>query len=181
MRQQQTRRRHQSTREQAAAAAALPPVERPIERMPVEQDERSRELLASLTEKREGYSIELVQLRQLIRKGTEGADGADPEELTSLEDAHGTTATRISLLDRYIANIDRARLALENGTYGICIDCEQPISAKRLEAMLALGSAAERCIDCQTRRESEGVEDTHWTPKRDPWARAKDALGREMD
>lgn len=39
---------------------------------------------------------------------------------------------------------------LENGTYGICVDCKMPISEKRLE----LYPNAVRCISCQENRET---------------------------
>jgi DnaK suppressor protein len=45
--------------------------------------------------------------------------------------------------------IIRALQMIENGTYGTCSDCHQPISEKRLE----LYPNATRCIACQERRE----------------------------
>lgn len=46
--------------------------------------------------------------------------------------------------------IINALAMLEDGTYGICIDCKTPISEKRLE----LYSNAVRCITCQENRET---------------------------
>jgi len=39
----------------------------------------------------------------------------------------------------------KALKALENGTYGVCIDCSQPISEKRLKYY----PNASRCLACQ--------------------------------
>lgn len=55
---------------------------------------------------------------------------------------------RISLQDTEFNEYQRIIKALEmveNGTYGICVDCEQPIAAKRLE----LYPNAMRCLVCQ--------------------------------
>jgi len=43
-----------------------------------------------------------------------------------------------------IIHIDRALLRLENGSYGICTACGQPISDERLRAL----PYAELCIEC---------------------------------
>jgi DnaK suppressor protein len=54
----------------------------------------------------------------------------------------------ISLQDTELEEYNRIRQALkmiEQGTYGICIDCEQPISEKRLK----LYPNATRCLVCQ--------------------------------
>lgn len=59
------------------------------------------------------------------------------------------------LVDLNLADIDRdlqelravgaALLRIEQGVYGECIDCGNPIALKRLE----VNPAAERCIECQ--------------------------------
>jgi DnaK suppressor protein len=46
--------------------------------------------------------------------------------------------------------IIEALTMLENGAYGMCIDCNMPISEKRLE----LYPNAVRCISCQENRET---------------------------
>jgi DnaK suppressor protein len=51
-------------------------------------------------------------------------------------------------LDRETALIRRIRAAMERideGSYGMCLECEEPISPKRLNAI----PWAERCIICQ--------------------------------
>lgn len=41
--------------------------------------------------------------------------------------------------------IDRALQRIEDGTYGICVNCGKPIAPERLEAL----PYAELCIDCK--------------------------------
>lgn len=48
------------------------------------------------------------------------------------------------VLRQEIAQIRMALLRIENGTYGRCSQCGQPIARKRLEAR----PIATRCVDC---------------------------------
>jgi DnaK suppressor protein len=47
--------------------------------------------------------------------------------------------------------INTALRRMENGEYGMCIDCNKKIAAARLD----VNPAAERCVDCQNRYEKE--------------------------
>ena len=61
---------------------------------------------------------------------------------------------KISLHNNEKSEYDRIVKALElieRGTYGICIDCEQPIAEKRLE----LYPNALCCVACQEAREAQ--------------------------
>jgi RNA polymerase-binding protein DksA len=51
--------------------------------------------------------------------------------------------------ERLLQAIDAALQRIENGTYGICQNCGQPIGAERLEAL----PWTTRCIDCKRREE----------------------------
>lgn len=58
-------------------------------------------------------------------------------------------------IDRHvqeIRDIDAALIRIAEGSYGICIDCEQPIGVERLKAY----PTAKRCLRCQ-----EAYERTH--------------------
>ena len=48
-----------------------------------------------------------------------------------------------------IAKMEEAILRIDNGTYGICDDCDEEISGKRLMAR----PVTTLCIDCKTRQE----------------------------
>lgn len=50
--------------------------------------------------------------------------------------------------------IVRALQMIEDGTYGICVDCSEPISEKRLKSY----PNATRCIACQEAFEEGGFE-----------------------
>lgn len=68
----------------------------------------------------------------------------------SLRDSTG--AQQIALLEartRERNQLDEALRRLDEGTYGICEDCEAPISPARLRAM----PFARRCIECQEQAE----------------------------
>jgi len=47
--------------------------------------------------------------------------------------------------DQQLALVDAALARLDEGTFGTCVRCGQPIAAERLEAL----PWAPRCIDCQ--------------------------------
>lgn len=80
---------------------------------------------------------------------------ADVEDL-SLRDSTGHQ--QLSILEgrnRTRLQLDAALQRLDEGTYGLCEDCLQPINEKRLEAV----PFAIRCIDCQRHAEQlEAIE-----------------------
>ena len=96
-----------------------------------------------------------------LHEETPGSLADETEEITGTADNHlGETAT--ATLDREIdysleenseqvlRAIDGALRRIEDGTFGICQTCGQPISEERLEAI----PYATQCIDC--RRKGEG-------------------------
>ena len=55
--------------------------------------------------------------------------------------------TQVAAHDRLqvvLADIDRAEVKLQEGTYGVCDDCGTPIAAARLEVR----PWSTRCVDC---------------------------------
>lgn len=50
---------------------------------------------------------------------------------------------------RYLTHIDQALERVEQGTYGICPDCEKPIPRERLLAV----PTATRCVPCKEKAE----------------------------
>lgn len=67
-----------------------------------------------------------------------------------------------AMLEHYrmqLADIDAARIRMRDRTYGICVDCAQPIPLPRLQAY----PTATRCTPCQRRHENlhaPGPKDT---------------------
>lgn len=98
----------------------------------------------------------LTQLAGL-RGGAVGRAEASAAHFTEREpDSHAQMASERELefaLDEResaeIAAIDAALKRIEDGTYGICIDCGKAIAPARLE----VAPESERCIDCQSRLE----------------------------
>lgn len=52
---------------------------------------------------------------------------------------------RLSTWHRLAREISAAQRRIEKGTFGVCLRCEEPISAKRLEAL----PWAAYCVSCQ--------------------------------
>lgn len=95
---------------------------------------RSRELFERLRGRRQGLHV--VQAAELL----------DQLQLAAERDLE------VNALNRDMEELSKVRRALENaeaGTLGICTDCEEPISKRRLEVM----PWATRCIACQEKLE----------------------------
>lgn len=89
------------------------------------------------------------------------AEGAGTgSELSSLDQHPADAATDLQDADRQGAvletisdqrsQVEAALARLDNGTYGTCVDCGQPLDEERLEAR----PEAARCMPCQTRAEA---------------------------
>ena len=62
------------------------------------------------------------------------------------------TEINLAMLSQHqheLAHLERALQRMDDGEYGICIDCDQPIAFARLEAY----PTAVRCINCQSEHE----------------------------
>lgn len=62
--------------------------------------------------------------------------------------------------DRAIAEIDAALARVEDGTYGECEECENPIPIARLRAI----PTARRCVECQAAEERHQAAHAPRTP-----------------
>jgi DnaK suppressor protein len=74
-----------------------------------------------------------------------------PDE-TDLAASEVSQALAFKLRDRerlLLAKIDQALAKIEDGTFGICEECEEPIETKRLEAR----PVSTLCIACKEREE----------------------------
>lgn len=50
-----------------------------------------------------------------------------------------------------VAALEAALMRIRNGSYGRCLECDEEIELERLQA----NPAAERCYDCQARKEND--------------------------
>lgn len=72
------------------------------------------------------------QVAALEFSGDRVTDSVD----VSLMDVNRDIALRLGEHEsRLVADIDQALLRIEEGSYGICVGCGEPIAEKRLEAM----------------------------------------------
>jgi DnaK suppressor protein len=82
--------------------------------------------------------------------GTSSEGEADPLDRATIEDCRNGIYRIHSRESRLIKKIKSSLEAIEEGTYGICQDCEEPISIERLKAR----PVASHCIACKSRREA---------------------------
>jgi RNA polymerase-binding transcription factor DksA len=111
----------------------------------------SEALLADL---RSRLEEERDQLRnQLVELGfADGGTGLEYDD--NFADSSQVTAERgeaealARTLGDTLAEVERALAKIEDGTFGICETCGNPITEARLEAM----PAAKSCMDCASKR-----------------------------
>lgn len=105
----------------------------------------------ALTAERDRLLHDLAQLRgELVDPGRDSAErlgaGSDAAVETLADElGEGMDEDLQASLDE----VDEALRRITDGTYGICVDCGQPIPDKRLEAL----PASARCMDCQSKSE----------------------------
>ncbi|MCL0053326.1 TraR/DksA C4-type zinc finger protein [Dehalococcoidales bacterium] len=98
---------------------------------------------------------ELEQLKASIRPASERREGSpfgkrEEEATETLE-----LEKRLSLekrIRKQLAEIEHALHKFEQGTYGLCDDCGQPIDPARLEAL----PQANLCLSCKARQDAKG-------------------------
>ncbi len=77
-------------------------------------------------------------------------DQHDADEGTETHDQE-LDETTVMILDEELKRVKEAQQAVENGTYGICVDCGKEIPAARLEAI----PETIRCVEDQARYEAQ--------------------------
>jgi DnaK suppressor protein len=63
------------------------------------------------------------------------------------------TAGFVGRLSRLLAQVERSLEAISDGSYGLCLECEEPIAAKRFKAI----PWSSHCIRCQEMLETRQV------------------------
>ena len=83
---------------------------------------------------------------------------ADPTDRASME-SNRNAMLRIRDRERkLLTKIDEALLRIEDGTYGICEECGEPISVERLLAR----PVTTMCVDCKSDQESSERRKKGW-------------------
>lgn len=88
---------------------------------------------------------EAERLRQPIGLTPESVDRA------RLSTAYGLQSTLLAQTQHYLEQVEAALQRLDEGTYGVCSICDQPINPERLSAV----PHAITCIRCQTQKEQQ--------------------------
>ncbi len=92
--------------------------------------------------------VDAARKHDLAADGNERSDGHHhPAEAASDAEMREHDLRLQGRLRERIEQIERARAAIANGTYGRCLSCEGQIPEGRLKAV----PDAERCVPCQTR------------------------------
>lgn len=101
-----------------------------------------REALIQQIKQQLGQSVSEEQQRRL-----EAAMDSGDQALVDLEREMGISLQEMRNRERQL--IDDALDSLDEGTYGMCADCGEEISEKRLHAL----PFARLCVECQSKRE----------------------------
>jgi len=95
---------------------------------------------------------EIEERREALRAGGRPDGGAELADYDNHPGDQGTETfmqemdeTTVMILDDEAARVKEARRALEEGRYGVCIDCGKDIPPARLEAV----PESVRCVDDQ--------------------------------
>lgn len=107
------------------------------------------EIKAVLERRRE----ELVERRERIARHTRHRDEPLPPDFAeqAVELENGETLVALDReVNAEIREIDQALRRLEDGTYGDCAECGEPIGEQRLKAL----PFARLCIDCANKHQS---------------------------
>lgn len=109
-----------------------------------------KDLLSAVARLRQlGGAVAVEELPGVIGDNSPGADEVDgSQSTTSREIGWATRELLVERVNRLSAALDRLR----NGTYGVCTECNEPVSPTRLRAM----PEAETCVSCQGRLEHLG-------------------------
>ena len=108
-------------------------------------------LRARLESEREHLIQELEQLRASVRPADERREGSPfgkrEEEATEAADLETRLEMERRIRDQLTA-VEHALAKFEDGTYGFCDVCGQPINPERLEAL----PQASLCLDCKAKQ-----------------------------
>jgi RNA polymerase-binding transcription factor len=118
-------------------------------------------LMANMTKKRENYFKKLLtkRLDDLLVEANktvtgmtdQGENFPDPTDRATLESDRNFTLRIRDRERRLIAKIKNALDRLDNGTFGICDECGEDISDKRLKAR----PVTTLCINCKKKQENQ--------------------------
>lgn len=108
-------------------------------------------LRSRLENERKRLTDELEQLKSSARPAEERREGSPfgkrEEEATESFELERRLTLEKRIIDQ-LADVEHALQKFEDGTYGLCDSCGQPIDPARLEAL----PQASLCLSCKTRQ-----------------------------
>ena len=114
------------------------------------EDRKRHEVLSRmLVDRQTEIRSKLRSLREVLP--AEVAQVRDAEEQSMEDFVLGMDFALMEMESETLRKIDEAIQRLEEGTYGVCGDCDGPISEARLKAL----PFATVCRDCQAQREDD--------------------------
>ncbi|MEZ5402838.1 MAG: TraR/DksA family transcriptional regulator [Bryobacteraceae bacterium] len=113
--------------------------------------------MTAILNRRRLLEEKLDELTSTLVKRDELAVEILPDALDQVQSntARELSSRRLDTQARLIRELRRAIERMEQGVYGICEECEDPISPRRLDAM----PFARLCIRCQEQAESHSHDD----------------------
>jgi len=114
-------------------------------------DRLSKETLAELRDALERKRAEISsQSKRALDEIRDKEDRKGDSVDESTQEQGATSLLRLKDREKnFLTKINTALERMDNGEYGLCVECEEPIPQKRLEAR----PAAVLCIDCKEERE----------------------------
>jgi DnaK suppressor protein len=113
-------------------------------RMSPKREQALREILVS----RHAELSSEVKEKLTSSRSSDHVNPKDSQDTADLDATHEVELSIIQLKTEEIKKIDLALKRLEEGTYGFCFSCGEPIPEARLKAMPHAGF----CRDCQEKR-----------------------------
>lgn len=106
---------------------------------------------------RQGLLIKQRDLERQVqdRESIQVEKLADPLDISTAQSARDTAGANINRAGLMLMEVRAALQRVEQGDYGICVDCDEDIPEKRLGVV----PWAARCIPCQEAKDAEGHAD----------------------
>jgi len=112
--------------------------------MPVPYERLRNALVVQQTE----LTAQMAELTEVAANDHLGYSNHQADDATAAFDQAKDLSIRQNA-DTLLKQVNAALRRFENGTYGLCVECNQPIDTARLKAI----PYAELCMDCQRKRE----------------------------
>ena len=114
-----------------------------------ERTERLRQILSARRQEVQQQIDELLAQHRADQTRLREESVVDNEDLSTQNSNSHQQLSILEVRNQVRLQLDTALQRLEEGTYGLCEDCQRPITEERLKAL----PFARRCIDCQRHAE----------------------------